>query len=61
MSRSSKYCKHVRLLITDDDDKMIKKLVRELKCSTSEILRQAIRDYCKRYESGSTLLFLRNN
>ena len=59
MSGSPKYCKHVQLLITKDDDKMIKELSKELKCSNSEIFRQAVRDFSQRYQAGNTLIFLK--
>jgi hypothetical protein len=58
MSKSNGlYPRRIRLLISKDDDKIVKKLKRELNCSNSEIFRQAIRDFSKKYEAGNTLLF----
>lgn len=56
-----KYPKRIQILITKDDDKIIKTLTEGLDCSKSEILRQAIRDFSKRYEAGNTLLLLRQS
>lgn len=52
----SRYCKRIQLLITKNDEKLIKKLKRELNCSNSELFRQAVRDYSERYQAGNVVL-----
>jgi hypothetical protein len=55
-SSKARYPRRIPLLISEDDNKIVKKLKRELNCSNSEIFRQAIRDFSKRYEAGNLLL-----